>query len=143
MKVEHELVMSASVERLWDLTLDVERWPEITPTVNEVVRLDDGPLSVGSETRLRQPGQRPKVWTVTTLDPQRCFAWSAPLAGSTVTGVHELEPANDGVRSTLRVTLEGRTAWLVGPLLRLAVRRAIAKENSAFRAAAEAATQPS
>lgn len=143
MKVEHELELSASPQRLWELTLDIERWPEITPTIKEVTRLDEGPLRVGSRARLRQPGQRAKVWTVTTLDTERCFAWAASLAGSTVTGIHELEPTAQGVRSTLRVTLEGRTAWLVGPLLRPAVARAIAKENAAFQEAAEASTLPS
>ena len=75
--ISHELEIAAPIERVWDLTLDIERWPELTPTITSVERLEVGPLAVGSSARLVQPRQSPRVWTVTDLQAPTRFAWSA------------------------------------------------------------------
>jgi len=36
--------------------------------MTSVERLDDGPITLGSRARVKQPGQRPAVWTVTELE---------------------------------------------------------------------------
>jgi len=141
-RVRHELEIRAPLERVWELTVDVESWPDVTPTVTAVERLDAGPLCVGSRTRLEQPGQPPRVWTVTALEPRRRFAWSTRLLGTTMTGAHELEPTQAGTRNALSVELTGRGSGLLGLLLRLPIARAIARENEGFRAAAESTPHP-
>ena len=137
MRVQHALEIEASIERLWELTVAVEDWPTFTPTVSSVTRLDDGPLQVGSRARLKQPGQPARVWTVTELEPQRCFAWSTRLLGSTVTGIHELSAAGSHTKNSLIVEVTGWTSGLVGTLLRNSIAKAIAKENEGFKTAAE------
>lgn len=140
MDVTHTLDVDAPIERLWELTLDLERWPEITPTVIDLELVDPGAVGVGTRARLKQPGQRRRIWTVTEVEPMRRFTWSARVLGSTLTGIHELESTGSGVRSTLGIAIEGRSA----PLLRLLVRRpiasAIATENESFKAVAETST---
>lgn len=137
MEVRHELEIEAPLERVWALTVAVEDWPRITPTVTAVERLDDGPLRIGSRARLEQPGQPSRVWTVTALEPPHRFAWSTRLLGHTMTGVHELEATDVGTRNELSVELTGGASILLGLLLRVPIARAIARENEGFRAAAE------
>ncbi|MGE0708085.1 MAG: SRPBCC family protein [Planctomycetota bacterium] len=139
MKIEHALEIAAPVARVWALTVAVEGWPAVTPTVTGVERLDAGPLQVGSRVRLEQPGQPPRVWTVTALEPERRFAWATRMLGVEMTGVHELEGTERGTRNVLRVELRGWSSWLVGALLRVPIARAIAQENEGFRRAATAA----
>ncbi len=57
-ELEHEIEIEASVERVWELTADIEGWPDHTPTMASVVRLDSGPITVGSKAELKQPVSR-------------------------------------------------------------------------------------
>jgi hypothetical protein len=139
MEITSALTIDASVERVWDLTLDLESWPEMTPTMTRVERLDSGPVVVGSRARVTQPKQRPTVWTVTRCEPRSCFEWTTKVAMVTMTASHHLEPTPDGrCRNTLGVAFSGVGAGLARRLLGGAVRHAIETENQGFRAAAEA-----
>ena len=137
MKVEDSIEIAAPVDRVWDLTLDVESWPELTPTITSIRRLDDAPLAIGSSARIKQPAQRERTWTVTELEPKRRFAWATRAMGVTMTGGHELSATPGGTRNTLTVEIEGRLAPLVGLLVRRPIRKAIRTENEGFRVAAE------
>ena len=122
---------------VWDLTMDVESWPAITPTVTHIERLDDAPLRVGSDVKIKQPGQRERIWTVNTLDPKQRFAWSTKAMGMTMTGSHQLDESDNGTSNTLSIDLHGPLAPVLGPLLRRPLRRALEAENEGFRSAAE------
>ena len=137
MKIQHSTQIDAPIERVWSLTVDIESWPEITPTVTSVERLDTGALMIGSRAELKQPGQGTKVWTVTELERGRRFAWSARLMGTRMTGRHLLAEEADGTRNTLEIEIEGKLAPLVGLLLRWPIGRALRQENAGFKAAAE------
>jgi uncharacterized membrane protein len=141
MRFEHSEPIAAPADIVWRLTLDIERWPQITPTVAHVERLDEGELAVGSRARLRQPGQRPATWTVTEIDhAQRRFAWSSKVFGVTTLGVHEVRDASEGCVNLLAIEMSGRGAPLVARLGGRAIRKALADENSGYRAAAERST---
>ncbi len=138
MDITSEIEIDAPVERVWELTLDLESWPDMTPTMTSVERLDDGPVRVGSRARVVQPRQRPTVWTVTHLDPNERFVWTTKLATLTMTASHELVALGDGrCRNTLRVDLSGVGSGIARRLLGSTMRRAITTENEGFRAAAE------
>jgi uncharacterized membrane protein len=139
MTITHELVIDASVEQVWALTIDVESWPTTTPTMTSVERLDDGPLRVGSTARIKQPGQRSRVWTVTALEPERLFVWETKVFGTRMAGSHRLERVADGCRNILAVELSGGPAKLLEAMLKGQLRKAITTENEGFRVAAEAA----
>ena len=142
MRFENTVVIDAPVDTVWDMTIDVARWPSITPTMTRVQRLDSGPMRVGSQARIKQPGQSEAVWTVTHLGPAgqdgkgREFTWQTRRLGLTMTGSHHLEPLGVGTRNTLTLDVSGPGAGIFGRLFGRIMRNAIATENAGFRAAA-------
>lgn len=143
MKIQHRIEIDASIDRVWDLTMDVEAWPAHTPSMTSVERLDDTPLGVGSQARIKQPAQPTRVWTVTELEPRTRFAWSTKAMGTRMTGGHELEECDGGTTNTLTIEIEGPLAPLMGFLMRRPIRRAIEQENEGFKAWAEGAQRES
>jgi uncharacterized membrane protein len=138
-EIADTITIDAPVERVWELTLDVEALPSITPTVTSVERLDDGPVQIGSRTRLAQPGLPRRVWTIEELDAPFRFAWATRLLGVRMVGIHELASAGeDRCELTLRVRLEGRGAGLLESLGGRSMARALAAENAGFARAAVA-----
>ena len=85
--LEHTVTIAAPPEAVWAVVVDVERWPERIPTVETVERLDDGPLRVGSRTRLQQPRLPTAVWTITELTDGSSYTWESSSPGVTVTAV--------------------------------------------------------
>ncbi|MFT3854064.1 MAG: SRPBCC family protein [Ilumatobacteraceae bacterium] len=135
-----ELIVDASPSKVWTLTIDVESWPKVTPTVTSVSRLDDGAFGVGSRARIKQPRQPAAVWTVTRYEPESLFEWSRSSFGLTVVAAHHIEPLDDGrCRNVLTLELSGPMAKVFGWLLARPSRRAIATENASFKRAAESA----
>lgn len=106
----------ATPARLWEVLVDLERWPDWTPTVTSVERLDPGPLAIGSRTRLVQPRLRPAVWKVTELDQAKgVFVWKARSPGITITGCHFVIATTLGCRVTVSIEFSG----LFAPIARL------------------------
>ena len=138
MRIEHTIEIAAPVQRVWELTLDVEAWPRHTPTITRIELLSKPPLAIGSRARIKQPGQRAKVWTVTELDPERSFVWATRSVGMTMTGSHRMEANGSGTTQTLVVDIEGVLGAIVGRLFRGMILKAIRTENEGFKAAAEA-----
>lgn len=140
MKIEHRIEIEAPVERVWELTLDVESWPQLTPTITSVERLDAGPMGLGSQARIKQPAQGTRVWTVTEFEPGRRFAWATRLLGHRMTGRHDLMPRGSGMTNTLTVDIEGPFAPVIGRIAGGQIRKAIRLENEGFKRAAEGAS---
>ena len=138
MRIEHTIDIAAPAERVWALTVDVESWPDLSPTMTAVERIDDGALRVGSTARVKQPGQRAKVWTVTAVEPGRRFAWRSRVLGTDMTATHTLHPTNDGTANTLTIDMAGRGSGLVGRVIGGQIHKALATENAGFKRAAEA-----
>jgi uncharacterized membrane protein len=142
MEITNRTHITAPVERVWALTVDVERWPELSPTMTSVERLDAGPLAPGSRARVTQPRQRPTVWTVTVFEPCRRFVWEARVGPVTMVASHLLTEVGDGCDNELTVEFSGLGSGLVRRLVGGKVREAITIENRGFKAVAEAATTP-
>lgn len=138
MRFESELLIAASTEIVWDLTIDVESWPRWTPTMRSVELLDPPPVQIGSRARIEQPRSPASVWTVEVLEPGRRFVWATSLGGARMVAGHELTAEGDGCRNRLTVDLEGRGSGLLGRLVGKQIQAAIVTENDGFRAAAEA-----
>lgn len=113
MRYEASIVIDAPVERVWEILIDVERWPEWSDSMTRVQRLEEGPLRPGSTAKVSQPRLPTAVWRVTDLTPPSSFTWESKSPGVTTTAGHELTPTPDG-RTTLKLTLDQ-----TGPLARL------------------------
>lgn len=137
MDITSDCIIDAPVETVWALTLDVESWPDTTPTMDRIERLDDGPLRVGSRVVVEQPMQRPTEWTVTVLEPGALFVWSAKVGPVTMTATHRLTPEGTGCRNRLEVELTGFGSGVARRLLGGRIRQAIETENQGFKRAAE------
>lgn len=137
MRVEHSIDIDAPVQHVWNITLDVEAWPKHTPTIESIERLDGGPLAIGSQARVKQPGQAARVWTVSQLDPEKRFAWWTKAFGSTMTGIHLLDGNDARTTSTLAIEIEGPFAPIVGALVRRPIMAAITRENQGLKQATE------
>jgi uncharacterized membrane protein len=142
MHIEDRVEIEASIDAVWAMTEDVERWPEITPTITSVQRLDDEPFGVGSRARIKQPMQRPAVWTVTRFEPGRHFAWATKTLGMRMEGGHHLEGDASRTVNTLTLDVTGPMAPVLGRLFAGQFRKAIQTENQGFKREAEAARAP-
>lgn len=114
MRFESSIDIAAPAEHVFSIYSDVERWPEWLQTVTSVERLDEGPLRVGSRTRIRQPRLPVALWEVTEIVPDRSFVWVARGPGIVTTGSHVVTPL-DGNKAKATASLE--QAGLLGPLM--------------------------
>jgi uncharacterized membrane protein len=141
MDITDTLDIAATPDDVWALTMDVERWPAMTPTMTSVEKLDDGPVGLGSRARIKQPGMRPAVWTVTDFEPARLFAWETKLGTVRLRGEHHLEATDGGCRNTLSVELSGLGSGILRMVAGRRLRDAIATENRGFKQTAETAAR--
>ncbi|MFN2567728.1 MAG: SRPBCC family protein [Gemmatimonadaceae bacterium] len=116
MDVEQRIEVAAPPANVWAVMTDVERWPEWTPTVTSIERLDGGPLGVGSRVRIRQPRLPVATWTVTAPEPDWYFEWQSEAPGVRSVAGHRIELAGAGA-SRIALTLAW-SGWLA-PALRL------------------------
>jgi carbon monoxide dehydrogenase subunit G len=108
----------ATPRRVWAVLADIEGWPDWTPTVKSIERLDSGPLAVGTRARIRQPRLPPAEWRITSVDKGRGFTWVTRSPGVSVTAHHFVEPTPEGSRVTLSIQFGGLLGPLVGWLTR-------------------------
>lgn len=137
MEYQRETVIQAPAERIWALLEDVENWPSWTDSMDEITRLEAGPLAVGSTARVRQPRGRPMVWRVTALDPGRNFTWTASLPGMTLTAGHLMSGSESGPLTTLTFSMTGPLAPLGSLLAGKRIRSYTDLELAGLRRAAE------
>jgi uncharacterized membrane protein len=128
----------APAGRVWEVLVDVERWPEWATTVTSVRRLDGGPLAVGSRVRVEQPRIPATEYVVTELEPGRSFTWVATGPGVRTTARHRLEDLGaGGTRVTLAVEQAGPVGAVMGRFYRRLTDRYLAAEAEGIRARSE------
>ncbi|ORB85647.1 polyketide cyclase [Mycobacterium kansasii] len=137
MRYVREEVVHAPAARVWGLLVDVEGWPAWTKSMRQIKRLEEGPLTVGSRSRVAQPKGRPMVWTVTSLEPMRRFTWVAGQPGLSIEAVHRIDEDGDGVRTTLELSMAGPLAWLADLIAGSRVRSYVDMESNGLKRAAE------
>ena len=119
---------------------EIERWPEWTPTVTRVERLNDAgaPLAINSPIRIVQPKVPPAEWTVTAIEPGRGFRIVSRSPGATVEANHWAEPTGAGKsRVTLSVTFAGFLGRVVGWMMRGLNNRYLAQEAAGLKRRSE------
>jgi len=108
--------IDAPTQPVWEVLFDVARWPEWTPTVSSVERLDDAPFGVGSRAKVRQPRLPQAVWEVTDVVDGRSFTWEAKGPGLKTIARHEVVADGNGAKVTLSIEQTGPmgavAAWM-------------------------------
>ena len=130
--------VAAPIERVWEVLVDVERWPEWTDSVTSVRRLDEGQLAIGSRVEISQPRIPTGTYTVTGLEPGRSFSWEQRQPGSMVVAHHACTPlADGGTHVELRVVMGGAVGGIVGRMYRKLTDRYLAMEAAGLKARSE------
>ncbi|HEX6590069.1 MAG TPA: SRPBCC family protein [Longimicrobiales bacterium] len=126
---------------VFGVMIDIDRWPQWTPTVTRVEWLGTStpPLAMGSRIRVVQPGVPPAEWTVSRLEAGRGFQIVSRSPGATVTADHWIEPSDDGrsSRVTLSVSFSGWLGRIIGRMMRGLNERYIAQEAAGLRRRSE------
>jgi uncharacterized protein YndB with AHSA1/START domain len=132
--------IDAPPDRVWQLTVAVERWPDFVPTFVQVARTDTGDFGPGKSARVTPKGFLGSVWTVTKFDARRAFTWeSTALPGLHFVGSHTVEPDRAGTRLTLDLVVSGWLAAVLSPLTSPTFRKNLKIEAEAFKTHCEAA----
>ena len=131
--------IAAPPARVWPIMSDVEHWHEWTPSIRKVVRLDSGPMAVGSRVRVHQPRLPVAFWRVTEWRPGESFTWVSRNPAVQVTARHAIEPIAGGSRVTLSLQYEGIFGALLARLTRGITERYVGLEAKGLKARSEAA----
>jgi uncharacterized protein YndB with AHSA1/START domain len=129
--------VAAAPDRVWTVMSDTDRWPEWTPSVTKITKLDDGPYVVGSRAIIRQPGFPPAFWRVTAIEPGRSFTWVSPGPGFKMFAHHWVEATPTGSKVTLSLDLQGLLGGLFGRLTKGITERYLKMEATGLKARSE------
>lgn len=131
-----EIVAPAAL--VWEVFADVERWPDMTPSVVALTALDGPGLAVGRRFRIEQPRFPKLVWEVTEVAVGRSWTWVQRSPGGTTTAHHEVIPQD--VEHTLvrqRIDQRGPVGVLVGVLGKRVTRRYMQQEAEGLKTMCE------
>ncbi|HEX6150690.1 SRPBCC family protein, partial [Nocardioides sp.] len=126
--------IDAPADSVWGVLSDVARWPEWTPTIDSVERLDSGPLRVGSRAEVRQPKLPRAQWEVTELVAGRSFTWEATGPGLRTIGRHEVDPDAGGCTVRLSIEQTGPMAGVAAMMWRGLTQRYVELEAASLDA---------
>ena len=138
MVIESRKQIAAPMSIVWQVSVDVERWPQWTPTVERLTRLDDRPFDVGSTAVLKQPGLPEAEWRVTSLTDGESFTWETRVRGIRMTATHALMSSGAETTSILTIDIRGFVAVLLWPLIRAKIENALEQENAGLKMHCEA-----
>jgi uncharacterized protein YndB with AHSA1/START domain len=129
--------IDATPERVWDVMIDVEKWPEWTQSMSSVKRLDPGELREGSRVRIKQPKLAPTTMTITHIERDKCFTWRTRAPGLEVTATHTIIPQGKGSRVVLSLYFDGLVGGIIGRATRSLNERYIAFEAAGLKKRSE------
>jgi ligand-binding SRPBCC domain-containing protein len=140
-KFETTVEIDAPLERVWRTLVDVDRWPELTESIDEVKWLDGMEVAKGNRIRIKQPGLPAGVWEVTEFEPTASFAWQTVSPGVTTVATHAISEAGAGrVAVTFGIRQSGPLAPLVGLIAGSRTRRYVNMEAAGIKQRAEASS---
>jgi hypothetical protein len=138
---EQTVEINAPPEIVWPVMVDVERWSQWTASITEVVRLDSGPIAVGSRARVRQPRLPSAIWTVTQFVPNSGFVWENKSVGVFTAGEHWITYDGNGrSKVLLRLRQSGFLAAILSPLAAGLIRKYMNMEALGLKKQCESLT---
>lgn len=139
MRYETSVEIEATPELIWPVLIDVERWPEWTPSMRRVERVDEGEFGVDSRVRIKQPRLPAVIWRVTAFEPGRSFSWIARGAGMTTVADHRLAAGPTGATVvTLSIHQSGPLAPVLALFTERLTKRYVLMEAGGLKARSEA-----
>ncbi len=139
MITDSSIEIEAPATVVWDVFVDVERWPEWTDSVTRLVALDGADLEIGRGYEISQPRMPTLVWKVTEVDAGRSWTWRQTAPGGITTATHVVTPLSDG-RTVVhqRIEQRGPIGVIVGRLMRRLTRRYLDMEGQGLKTRSEA-----
>jgi uncharacterized membrane protein len=135
---ETTVEIEAPAETVWNVLVDVERWPEWTASMHEITWLDATTMEVGSRARIEQPGIPSLVWEVSEAEPGSSFTWQSSSPGISTIATHELKPIGPSrVEVTIGITQSGLLAPIVGVLSGRRTKRYVQMEAAGLKGRSE------
>lgn len=139
MKLARTIHIEALPERVWGVMIDIDRWPEWTPSTKQARREDEGAFRLGSSATLEIRGAPTARWTVVGFEEGRAFRWrSAPRFGPPVEASHVVEPAGSGANVTLTIEPRGIAGAIFSPLIVLLAKSNVEAEAAGLKRRCEA-----
>lgn len=138
MITESGIEIDAPASLVWEVFSDVERWPEWTASVTELVALDGPGLAVGKRFQIKQPRLPKLLWEVTDVSPGVSWSWVQRSPGGATSALHALTPL-PGDRTLVRQVLEqtGPVGALIGKLMTSTTRRYLEMEGRGLKGRSE------
>jgi uncharacterized membrane protein len=139
MQFDDEVVINASIDDVWAVYSDVERWPEWTASMRSVRYVEGVALAVGARVRIQQPRLPAAVWEVRAVDPGRSWTWVASGPGVRTTALHTVEPvATDTTRVHQTLVQRGPIGIVLGRVYGRLTRAHLAMEAAGLKQRCEA-----
>jgi uncharacterized membrane protein len=96
MITEDSVEIDAPAHLVWQVFSDVERWPEWTASVTDLVARDGTGLAIGKRFAIKQPGLSTLVWKFTEIEPDPSWTWVQRSPGVRVSARHWVIPQPGG-----------------------------------------------
>jgi uncharacterized membrane protein len=123
---------------VWEVFSDVERWPEWTASVTDLVALDGPGIALGKRFEIKQPRMPKLVWEVTEVAPGVSWTWVQRSLGGLTLARHEVIPESDSrTRVRQQIDQRGPVGALVGLLMRRMTKRYLELEAAGLKARSE------
>ncbi len=126
--------IDAPPELVWRVLIDVERWPEWTPSVTTVQRIETGMFRTGSNVRIKQPRLPLMMWKVSALTPHEAFTWTSRSRGVNTVARHVIKGREGGgTRAEGHLQQNGPLAWLAKLLYSGRTKRFLEQESQGLK----------
>lgn len=137
MKVTKSIKICAPKALVWSVTEEVEKWREWTPTIENIRKVSNEKLTVDSEVWIKQPGLDELKWTIVNLVEGELLSWRSKVRGMEMIATHKLTEVDGCVENTLILEVPGLMSFVLWPLLRGPLAKALEQENSGLKSYCE------
>jgi uncharacterized protein YndB with AHSA1/START domain len=132
----HEVVIDAPIDRVWEVLIAIDRWPEWNPDVKSVSVV--GPVERGSTFRWKA-GPATITSLVEHVERPHVVAWSGRTLGIRALHVWRLESRDGGTLARTEESYDGRVARVLRRSLQKILDNSLADGASYLKAEAEKA----
>ena len=138
MMTESTVEIEAPASLVWDVFVDVERWPDWTTSVERIVPLDGPGIEIGNRFEIKQPRVPKLVWEVTEVEPGTSWTWRQRSPGGTTFASHNVIASETGTTPVRqRIDQRGPVGVTLGLLTRRLTRRYLDLEARGLKARSE------